>query len=87
MWKKIFLSFGAPALALTAFGFAQERSEEPWAKVICCGECKPGDDCLVKCEVVGKVPAGVKITCCGKCQKGDNCLEECSSKSTCCETK
>lgn len=87
MWKKIVLGLGAAALALAGFGFVQARSESSQAKVICCGECKPGDDCLAKCEVVGKVPKDTKVTCCGHCQKGDNCLEKCGALKSCCETK
>lgn len=87
MWKKILLGLGVPALALAGFGFVQARSEAPQAKVICCGECKPGDDCLTKCEVVGKVPKGTKVSCCGHCQKGDNCLEKCGAQKSCCEAK
>lgn len=87
MWKKILLGFCAPAPALASFGFVQARSETRQAKVICCGECKPGDDCLARCEVVGKVPEGSKVTCCGHCEKGDNCLEKCDAQKTCSEAK
>lgn len=57
------------------------------APVVCCGECKPGDDCLRKCKVEGDVRKDAKVTCCGMCEKGDNCLEKCSSKRSCCEGK
>lgn len=69
------------ALALNGLiGFAGCSSEP---RVICCGECKPGDDCLKKCKVEGKVPEGTKLTCCGKCQKGDDCLKKCGARSCC----
>lgn len=87
MWKKILLGMVVPALALTVFGFVSGPGTAPEARVICCGECKPGDDCLAKCEVVGKVPKDTKVTCCGHCQKGDNCLEKCGAQKSCCETK
>ncbi len=88
MWRKILLGLGAPALALAGFGFVQGMDRAPEGKVIRCGECKPGDDCLAKCEVVGQVPEGTKLTCCGNCQKGDDCLAKCAPrKRSCCEAK
>jgi len=87
MWKKIVFGLGVPALALAGFGFVQGVGKDPEAKVNCCGECKPGDDCLAKCDVVGRVPQGMSLTCCGNCEKGDNCLEKCAAKRSCCEAK
>lgn len=89
MLKKWTLGLGAALLSLGGLGAVAWTSGQDAGqpRVICCGECKPGDDCLVKCKVEGKVPKDAKLTCCGKCEKGDNCLEKCSSKRDCCETK
>ena len=89
MWKKVLFGLAVPVLALAGFAASRTssaKSEEP--RVICCGECKPGDNCLTKCEVVGKVPEDLKLTCCGSCQKGDDCLKRCGpAKGSCCEAK
>jgi len=88
MWKKLLLGLGPPALALAVFGFVQETDRAPEAKVLCCGQCKPGDDCVAKCEVVGRVPEGTSVTCCGNCRKGDDCLSTCAPrKRSCCEAR
>ena len=88
MWKKALFGLAVPVLALAGFAASQTtsaKSEEP--RVICCGECKPGDDCLAKCEVVDKAPKDLKLTC-GSCQKGDDCLKECGpAKGSYCEAK
>ncbi len=82
---------GLSALAVAGVGYvgvtgSGANAQEP--RVICCGECKPGDNCIEKCQVVGVVPKDTKLTCCGHCQKGDNCLEKCgSAKKSCCEVK
>jgi len=84
--------FGLSALAVVGAGYfgvtaSTAKADEP--KVICCGECKSGDNCLEACEVVGSVPKDTKLTCCGNCEKGDNCLEKCGSakKASWCEVK
>lgn len=77
------LLLGLGTAGLAALGFAFGFGGKPEAKVICCGECKPGDNCLEKCRVIGEVPKDLKLTCCGKCQKGDNCLEKCAGGSCC----
>ena len=61
-----------------------QDQESPKARVVCCGECKPGDNCLEKCEVIGEVPQDLVLTCCGNCEKGDDCLEKCGGASSCC---
>lgn len=66
------------AAGIGGAAFATKKTDDP--KVICCGECKPGDDCLRKRQVIGDVPKDLKITCCG------NCLEKCGGKNaSCCE--
>lgn len=89
MWKKILLGLAAPVLALAGIAASTVGSaKQEEARVICCGDCKPGDDCLAKCEVVGKVPKDLMLTCCGNCTKGDDCLKKCGpSKNSCCEAK
>ena len=78
---KLLLSLGMAGLA--ALGLVFGFGGKPEAKVICCGECKPGDNCLEKCQVIGEVPKDLKLTCCGNCQKGDDCLAKCDG-GTCC---
>jgi hypothetical protein len=87
MLKKVLFGLSAAVLAVVGLVAAtsghSRAQQEP--KVICCGECKPGDNCLEKCQVVGNVPMGTKLACCGKCEKGDDCLTKCGSKRSCCE--
>lgn len=86
MLNAIGISLGALALlALSVAGFAGSSGSEPSTplKVTCCGQCKPGDDCLTKCKVEGDIPEGLTLTCCGNCEAGDNCLEKCGSGSCC----
>lgn len=81
MLTKVLLGLTAAILAITGIAgatFTANKPVEP--KVICCGECQPGDDCLKKCQLIGEVPKDLKLACCGHCQKGDNCL-------SCCEVK
>lgn len=87
--KRIFLGLAGPVLALAGFGAAAlGTGKAPDAKVICCGQCKPGDDCLATCEVVGEVPNALTLACCGTCERGDNCLDKCApEKRSCCEVK
>jgi hypothetical protein len=46
-------------------------------RVFCCGKCRPGEDCLEQCRVIGEVPPGLKLDCCRGGEEGDNCLEKC----------
>lgn len=90
MRNKITIGLGVTLLSLGGIGalaFTKGQGVEK-PRVVCCGECQPGDDCLSKCKVEGRIPEGTKVTCCGKCQNGDNCLEKCAStKRSCCEAK
>jgi hypothetical protein len=79
---RLIMALGVAGLA--AFGYAFGFGGKPEPKVICCGECKPGDNCLEKCRVVGEVPKDLTLTCCGKCLKGDDCMKKCAGSGSCC---
>lgn len=86
MWKKVLFGLAAPVLALAGFAAVTVGQGKPAdLKVNCCGECKPGDDCLANCEVKGDVPKDMKLPCCGNCQKGEDCLATCGARKLCCE--
>lgn len=89
MWKKVLFGLAAPVLALVGFATVTVGQGKPAdSRVICCGGCGLGDDCLAKCAVVGEAPKDVKLTCCGHCQKGDDCPEKCRGKgASCCKVK
>ncbi len=89
MWKKVLFGLAVPVLALSGFAAVTVGQGKPAdSEVICCGECKPVDDCLAKCAVAGEVPKDLNLACCGDCQMGDNCLEKCGGKgASCCEVK
>ena len=72
------------ALSLGWASFARQGEFE----VICCGRCRPGDDCLAKCEVRGTPPPGLRLTCCGRCQSGDDCAKRCApGRQSCCQVR
>lgn len=79
--KALLIGLALSGLALLGFVAAPKSPE---ARVICCGECTPGDDCLKKCTVVGEVPKDLKLICCGQCKKGDDCLKKCTDGKSCC---
>jgi len=88
MLKSMLLGLGAVGLALAgSFGPSQGGPPPEKARVLCCGECRPGDDCLSKCEVIGKVPEGTKLACCRNCREGDDCHARCGARKPCCEVK
>lgn len=90
MLKSALLSVGVAVLAVGSFVGAGSAgaSGAQEAKVGCCGECKPGDDCLIQCDLKGEAAPGAKVACCGGCEKGEDCLKVCPpKKASCCEVK
>lgn len=76
MLKSLFL--GLALLSTGAFGMVSAGGPDD-PRVICCGRCRSGEDCLKKCRVQGKVPEDLRLTCCGKCEAGRDCLRGCVS--------
>lgn len=89
MLRKVFLGLAGAVLAIVGIAGASFSTKEPAEpQVMCCGECRPGDDCLTQCRVIGELPKDLKLTCCGHCQKGEHCLEKCGGrKASCCEVR
>lgn len=89
MWRMILFGLAAPVLALAAYAATELGAANPQeSRVVCCGDFKPGDDCLENCEIVGEASRDLRLTCCGNCQKGDDCLQKCAgTKASCCEVR
>lgn len=90
MLKSLLSGMGVLALAAGSFVGAGSAgaSGAQEAKVACCGECKPGDDCSIRCDLKGETAPATKVACCGGCEKGEDCLKACPpNKASCCEVK